>query len=119
MRKISKKARAEFLKKGVALLQSLGATPAPDAYREGMFMLETRYGKLRITLCLGETMLWVATQFDEPQRAIGNVCGASLNPYSGKWNFNTEDLDHVKSHLLRVLPEDVCNKLAQPDLALA
>ena len=121
MKKTTKKERAEFLKKGAEMVLALGARLDPEAYRDGMYLLDTRYGLLHLAFCLGETMLWVATQFEEPKRAIGNVFGASLNPHSGKWNFNTDDLDYVKSHLQHVLPEPSLNCMVStvPEVALA
>jgi hypothetical protein len=51
------------------------------------YELDTQLGKLLISPCDGA----IRTRFDEVPPAA--PCGASLNPYSGKWNFEGLDDD--------------------------
>ncbi len=51
------------------------------------FELDTKLGKLFISPCDGA----IRTRFDEVPAAA--PCGTSLNPYSGKWNFEGLDDD--------------------------
>lgn len=72
------KQAAAFKAKATAMLIELGAFPSGDHYG---FRLETMYGLLR--LCPGETS--IRTMFDDIPDTPPP--GASLNPHSGKWNF--------------------------------
>lgn len=58
---------------------------------EGMYPyhLQTAFGELHISPCNGA----IRTRFEEVPPAA--PCGASLNPHSGKWNFEGLDDDSL------------------------
>jgi hypothetical protein len=63
-----------------------GLQPRGDGLCYG-YELDTQLGKLLISPCDGA----IRTRFDEVPLAA--PCGTSLNPYSGKWNFEGLDDD--------------------------
>jgi hypothetical protein len=108
MWRTNKKLREEFLTKVTALLLELGATKRddrPDDFPE--FYLNTKYGRLRLNVCVSPTMLTLFTAFDEPGRAVCVGC----NSYSGKWNHHYDNtsleniLSDLRFKLKRVLKE--------------
>lgn len=58
-------------------------------YRSYQYYLPTKLGTLLISPCDGA----IRTRFEEVPPAA--PCGASLNPYSGKWNFEGLDDDSL------------------------
>ena len=82
----------KFNKAIIDYIVSLGAVKTEDNLR---FVLETRYGKLNISLRKPDKQktFLIFTQFEEPKRAKG-ITG---NPISGKWNFYINDMNGIKS----------------------
>lgn len=99
------------MQKCTALMQKLGAQPDPTGHKEGCYLLETRYGQLRVTIYADGVGPWVATCFEDVARAKGNVFGPQLNPFSGKWNFHTEDVGYIEQHMMNVMPKDALNRV--------
>lgn len=101
MRRPTPKQAAAFKAKVVAALLALGAVERDDHY--GMH-LDTIYGGLRLSP--GEDS--IRTQFDEVPK-VHCLSGASLNPFSGKWNFEfsmnprQDELDQAISEIRKVL----------------
>lgn len=101
MRHPTPKQAAVFKAKIVAALLALGAVERDDHY--GMH-LDTIYGGLRLSP--GEDS--IRTCFDVVPK-VHCLSGASLNPYSGKWNFEfsmnprQDELDRAISEIKRIL----------------
>lgn len=101
MKRPTPKQAAAFKAKVVAALLALGAVERDDHY--GLH-LDTLYGGLRLSA--GEDS--IRTCFDIVPKAHA-LSGASLNPFSGKWNFEfslnprQDELDRAISEIKRIL----------------
>lgn len=100
-RRQTPKQAAAFKKKVTDTLLALGAVERDDHY--GLH-LNTIYGGLRLSP--GEDS--IRTMFDVVP-PVAYISGASLNPYSGKWNFEFSmtpcqaDLDRAIDDIKRIL----------------
>lgn len=101
MKQQTAKQAEAFKTKATAALIALGAFPCGGLYA---FRLETKHGLLRLSP--GGTS--IRTRFDDVPATAPS--GASLNPYSGKWNFEfgaipqQEELDWALRCIKEVLP---------------
>lgn len=101
MRRPTPKQAAAFKAKVVAALLALGAVERDDHY---CMHLDTIYGGLRLSPGEGS----IRTRFDAVPK-VHCLSGASLNPYSGKWNFEfsmnprQDELDRAISEIKRIL----------------
>jgi hypothetical protein len=102
MRTQTPKQAAAFKEKVTKAIIALGAT-TDEAYYG--YRLETIYGGLRLSP--GENS--IRTRFDVVPK-VHCLSGASLNPFSGKWNHEfsmkpTQDqLDYAIENIRRILP---------------
>jgi hypothetical protein len=102
MRTQTPKQAAAFKEKVTKAIIALGAT-TDEAYYG--YQLNTIYGRLRLSP--GENS--IRTAFDVVPK-VHCLSGASLNPYSGKWNHEfsmkpTQDqLDYAIENIRRILP---------------
>lgn len=109
MRKRTAKQTKLYRTTALAILRNCGAQV--DEARHKMYSLETRLGKLGISIWDTSIMC----RFDDVARAeagIG-VSGHCMNPHSGKWNWmgglthegDMEDLKQFEYSLLKLMPE--------------
>ena len=92
MRHQAAKQAEAFKARAIKAILELGAFPCGGMYEH---RIETKHGLLRLSVC--DTA--IRTRFDDVPPIAPD--GASLNPHSGKWNFEfgvkptQEDLDHA------------------------
>lgn len=108
---MSKKAAVKWVKECETMLESMGAIRTDDEYQSYTHTLETIAGPLHFHAHEGEkygrTRLsgWLAARFDDVERAKQHAWPTQLNPYSGKYNYMTEDLEYIRLDLERLLKE--------------
>lgn len=79
----------------------------PEAAITGKQVVQTKLGPMDIQYFPPEkrgrqwTEGWLHCRFDDPVRA--NSGGAGCNPFSGKWNFHTDDVECIRRNLSQVL----------------
>ena len=95
----SVKTLQKFNKRVTKEIEALGAKPCDQAYHRPRFEIQTKAGRLQITLdddTCKSGIFTIFSCFDEPERAknVLSLSNASnLNSYSGKWNFHYTDAD--------------------------
>ena len=110
MRKLTKKqiefARKEFLVVEANILESGGKRRGTRSE----FEIQTVCGTLCISLDIGSYIFSINCRFAEVQKALTHFKSHShsagrLNPYSGKWNFNSTDAtDLVTGFFIEINP---------------
>lgn len=102
----TKKQRAEFRQKAEELIKKYGGESSLGHYSSYEWLMETRYGLLRLIVENEEVMGFarkylgiVFTRFNKsPPPHLETDC----NPYSGKWNFHFHD-SHIVEQAIGVL----------------
>lgn len=105
---LSAKQERLFEAKVRAALVDIGATPGEPGTTDadmGRLYLMTIHGRLRLSPYASA----IRTQFDKVPD-VRSLMGASLNPYSGKWNFefsmkpSQDELDRAIAAIKAILP---------------
>ena len=112
---MTKQEKKEYAAKVRAFLDSIGAVRKPD-YSDGCYEIETIAGKLTIKIMDELDMsaridAWLACRFADVAAVNKISLGGCLNQFSGKWNWEPDQLEWFKEEVLYLIEMEVSDTI--------